>query len=89
MIECDLRCGENKDLCSKYKVSGMKCKPYTISDFEETFEHCDMEQVCRKGSIYGNQRVIITDEDIEALKSGKVLCLIDEYGTFIAYKKEE
>lgn len=67
-----------------------KCCPITINDFDpEQLAQCEIEQVCRKCSIFGNDLILITDNDIEALKNGKVLYKISEYGTFLAYKKEE
>ena len=39
------------------------------------------------GSCFGNYDVDIYDEDIEALKSGKMLVYIDEYGFRIHYKE--
>lgn len=88
--ECDCRCGENMDHCSKWGNRGMKCKPMTMDDFrEEELDQCEIDQVCRKCSIYGNDLIVITDEDIKALKSGKILYRIDEYGLFLAYKKGE
>lgn len=87
--KCDLRCGENMDHCRKW-AGKPTCKPTTIDEFEDgELDQCDMEQVCRKCSIYGNDLIVITDDDIEALKNGKVLYRIDEYGTFLAYKKGE
>lgn len=88
--ECDARCGENMDQCSKWGNKNDKCEPMTIDFFQEgEIDQCEMEQVCRKCSLYGNDFIIITDEDIEALKNGKVLYWVDEYGTFLAYKKGE
>ncbi len=39
------------------------------------------------GSYFGNYDVDIYDEDIEALKSGKMLVHIDEYGFRIHYNE--
>ena len=38
------------------------------------------------GSCFGNYDVDIYDEDIEALKSGKKLIFVDEYGFRVHYK---
>jgi hypothetical protein len=64
-----------------------KCEFLDISHFTDKFDTCEMNDVCRRASIFGNAFYTLTDEDIEKLKSGKVLFDIDEYGTFIAYKK--
>lgn len=88
--ECDGRCGENMDHCAKWGNKKMKCKPFTIDDFDENkLDQCEIDQVCRKCSIFGNDLIVITDEDIEALKNGKVLYKVGEYGLFLAYKKDE
>lgn len=88
--ECDCQCGENMDRCTKWGDQRTKCKPTTIDDFREgELAQCDMDQVCRKCSIWGNDFIVLTDEDIEALQNGKVLYRIDEYGMFLAYKKGE
>lgn len=87
--KCAHRCGENFDHCSKWGNRNNKCEPVTLEAFREEVDQCEMEQVCQNCSIYGNDFVLITDEDIEALKNGKVLYWIDEYGTFLAYKKGE
>lgn len=63
-----------------------KCKPATMEWFDEKFEVIEMSAVCRNSSIFGNSYFVITDEEIEALKTGKVLFKLDEYGTVIAYK---
>lgn len=89
-FECDRRCGEKMDRCNKYGGSFTKCRPITIGDFSESeLNPCEMNEVCQLSSIYGNDLLIITDDDIEALKAGKVLYRLDEYGLFVAYKKGE
>lgn len=88
--ECDARCGQNMDHCAKWGNKNDKCKPMTIDDFcEGELTQCEMDQVCRRCSIFGNDFIIITDEDIEALKNGKVLYRIDEYGLFLVIRKEK
>ena len=46
----------------------------------------------KKQSLFGNSYFILTKEDVKALKRGRVLYDIDEYGTFIMldpeYRKE-
>lgn len=41
------------------------------------------EEVCEIASKYGNRYAEITEEQIEELRAGKVLCYVDEYGIFI------
>lgn len=51
--------------------------------FDDELEIIDMEDVYNKQSIFGNDFFRITDEQLNALKHGKVLHASDEYGTFI------
>lgn len=44
----------------------------------------DRNEVCVEGSLYGNYHFKITEEDIQALREGKVLGYVDEYGMFIS-----
>lgn len=86
---CDARCGENMDYCAKWGVEHMKCKPSTLDWCDTCLQKCDVDRMCRKSSIFGNLYFYITDEDIKALKNGKILFHVDEYGIFIGYKKGE
>lgn len=45
------------------------------------------EAVAEASSKYGNRYVEITEEQIDDLRAGKVLCYVDEYGIFIRLKK--
>lgn len=74
--------------CQKWRKNG-KCVPSNLDWFEDEFGQCEINEVCEKCSIYGNDCFLLTKKDIDALKSGKVLFSLDQYGTFIAYKKEE
>lgn len=78
--ECDLF--RDGICCDKYK-----CLPASVEWFDAKFEVIEMADVCRNGSLFGNTFFALTDEDINALKEGKVLYELDEYGTFIAYKR--
>lgn len=83
--ECSCyECGK----CVKY-LKAQECTPTTIDRFDERLDLCEINEVCECGSIYGNSYFAITDEDIESLKAGKVLYMVDEYGTFIAYAPKE
>lgn len=50
-------------------------------------EIIEPDEICRKSSLFGNYYLSITEKELEALKSGKVLFTIDEYGVFIGLKK--
>lgn len=79
--------------CSKYwRPSDPEmptCRPTTLDDFDERLDLCEMNEVCENDSIFGGSYFAITDKDIEALKAGKVLYKLDEYGIFIAYAPKE
>lgn len=85
MCDCDLKL-EN-GCCNKWNRKS-KCDPSTINWFDDHMEVIEINQVCRKSSIFGNYFYIITKEQIEALLEGKVLYACDEYGMFIALKPE-
>ena len=81
--------------CSKYQngsctrwSKNAKCSPSASDWFEDRVSQCDINAVCEHDSFYGNDYLYVTDEDIDALKAGKVLFRVGEYGVFIAYKKE-
>lgn len=70
--ECDARCGKNMDRCAKWGDKRTKCHPFTIDEFKgNQFLECDITQVCRKCSIFGNDFVFITDKEIEKIKVWK------------------
>lgn len=86
--KCDARCGKNMDRCAKWGDKRMKCEPFGIDSFRnDELLQCEMDQVCRKCSIYGNDFILLTDKEIDALKAGKDLYMVDEYGTFLAYEE--
>lgn len=83
-----------RDKCKNYKnkkclkwCKKIECSPTTISEFDEKLRMCEIDEVCEKSSIFGNSLFLLTDDDIDALKNGKVLFDVEEYGIFIAYKK--
>ena len=51
----------------------------------DTFDIFEKDEKC--GSLFGNFDIDIYDEDIEALKAGKQLYFIDEYGFRVHYKE--
>lgn len=54
--------------------------------FDETFKPIDVLDVCQEQSIFGNSFFTISDEDVQALKSGKILFVREEYGIFLKYE---
>lgn len=54
--------------------------------FDEKLKLIDLLDTCPQQSRFGNNFFVITDADIEALKSGKVLFARDEYGVFLKYE---
>ena len=75
-------------MCNKWRKEH-KCCPTLIEKFDEVFSTCEIGETCERESIFGNYLYRLTDEDIDALKAGKVLFSVDEYGVFIAYQKKE
>lgn len=54
--------------------------------FDETLKPIDLLDVYPEQSAFGNNFFVLTDKDIEALKTGKVLFVREEYGVFLKYK---
>lgn len=56
---------------------------------EDALETIDKCEVCQKSSMYGNYYLVLTEEDIQTLKSGKVLAVLEneyniqEYNIFV------
>ena len=88
MKDCDLL--KDNGRCAK-SYNRMLCKNCRSdpSWFDDAFDVCDVDEVCRKSSVFGNKFFAITEEDIKLLKQGKVLYYVDEYGAFIMLKGEE
>jgi hypothetical protein len=57
--------------------------PFLNSD-QDLFDIVD--ESSKDGSYFGNYDIDIYDEDIEALKEGKILIYVDEYGFRVHYK---
>lgn len=71
------------------KGNNRKCrvtKEDIESWFDETLKPIDLLDVCPEQSVFGNNFFVITDKDIEALKTGKVLFVREEYGVFLKYE---
>ena len=59
-------------------------------DFDDRFVQLDNTEEARRefGYGYGSDHTIITEDDIKALRDGKILAFSDgEYSHFIVYKK--
>ena len=85
---CDLR--KDNGVCTKVR-GNKKCKNCYSDEswFDYRFDICEIDEVCRKDSIFGNAYFKITKKQLEALKAGKVLYWVDEYGTFIILEQED
>lgn len=93
MENCDLRKG---DRCTKYGKNYRDdyplCRPSSILDCEDQAKVIEPNEMCRKGSIFGNEYYYITEEQLKQLKNGKVImCNINggEYMCFVALKRGE
>lgn len=90
MVEADTGC----DLyvsgrCHKSYYSRTKCENCRSdgSWFIDKLQVCEVGEVCRRDSIFGNAYYTITREQLEQLEEGKVLFDAGEYGTFIMLEK--
>lgn len=79
---CDLRTESGR--CRKYDARET-CKKNCSSRewFDDELLECEIDEVCRRSSIFGNGYYKITKKQLEALKNGKVLFTVGEYGTFL------
>ena len=68
--------------CTKVRKNG-KCNPSDRSWFYDEAEFIPVDRMCRHSSIFGNDYIGLTIEDIERLKNGEILHIGGEYGTFI------
>lgn len=80
--------------CAKYGENGRAwasnrdwLDPYKSIDTEAGF--ISEYRICRKSSIFGNDYVGITLDDIERIKNGEILHIPGEYGTFIGLVEEK
>jgi len=79
---CDLYCYGR---CAKYNSREL-CKENRsdASWFTNKLQRCQVGEVCRQDSVFGNGYYKLTMDDVEALKRGEVLFdHVGEYGTFI------
>lgn len=51
---------------------------------EDALETIDKCEVCQKSSIFGDYDMVLTEDDIQTLKNGKVLAVLgQEYNIFV------
>ena len=79
--------------CTKLLKNG-KCEPSTrdwlIRDqYDEPMNFISVDEMCRKESIFGNEYIGLTQENIDRLKNGEVIHIPGEYGTFIGFITKE
>ena len=86
MSECKYK-GEN-GRCKKYGSNGRLCKPSTRDWCDYPIDMIDDSRMCEMGSIFGNDYCYITESQLKELIDGKVICVGDEYGTFILLRKD-
>ena len=69
-----------------------KLKPSTKDWFNSEYntdkEFISVNRMCRKQSLFGNEWVGLTLNDIERLKNGEIIFIPGEYGTFIGITEE-
>lgn len=87
MNNCDLIDCQGR--CRKWGSPLRKCKESSAEWFDDELSVCEVDEVCRKASIFGNALFRITREQLAELEHGKVLYAIDEYGTFILLEGED
>lgn len=81
--ECDLYCNGK---CKKFGDScNYNCNQSSVDWLKEKFNKCEVDEICRVSSIFGNFCFCLTDKDIEYLKNGGILYKLEEYGIFIGY----
>lgn len=55
------------------------------ADALETIDKCE---VCQKSSMFGNYYIVLAEDDIRTLKSGKVLAVLgQEYNIFVTMEE--
>lgn len=68
--------------CTKVRKNGA-CNPSSRDWLDDEAEFIPVDRMCRYASIFGNDYIGLTMDDIERLKNGEILHLYGEYGTFI------
>ena len=82
--ECKYRTEEG--LCNGHK----RCTPLSLDACDEPVDMIQPVDMCANQSNWGNTYNYVTEEDIEALKSGKIIYINDgEYCHFIEFRQGE
>lgn len=83
--KCDLYDDGKCNGYNGWRGKKRKCETSTAEWFDKPseFNAININEMCRRRSIFGNDYFVITNKQIEQLKKGKVLFYIDEYGMFI------
>lgn len=84
MNPCKYR--KSDGMCEKYKIR-RKCAEPLIPTFDGIAVILDRDEVCEHSSIFGNHYIALSEDHIQALKDGKAVAAIDEYGVFLALEK--
>lgn len=88
MFKCDLAGERNQDGFCKYKRGHCDGNGYVAPNTE--CEVINKKDMCKEGSPYGNYHIGLTDDQIELLKNGEVLAVLDEeYNIFIERTKNK
>lgn len=90
MYKCDYADEIKNGMCAH-----KSCRCNGIVEKEEffidgyKFETIEIKDICKESSPFGNYYLRLTDADIQTIKNGGVLGVLDEeYNIFIAYKGE-
>lgn len=81
MKNCDLLTENGR--CRKYEMMSCERCESKKEWFTDPLEVCNVDEVCRNESIFGNGYFRITKKQLDDLQNGKVLYDLSEYGTFI------
>jgi hypothetical protein len=85
MEKCIYR-NENGECCKRERR--LPCEPMNRDDFRRDCVTIELHEVCSHSSIWGNSYYIITKEQLEDLKAGKVLYSDDgEYCQFFVLEE--
>ena len=94
MIKCEGCDLYENGHCRKFRENG-KAEP-SNRDWLDYLDYSEVDYIseyrmCRKSSIFGNDYIGLTLDDIERIKNGEILHIPGEYGIFIGIidKKEK
>ena len=81
---CHERSEEVRDGCRRCKLKRFWCDGNGNQLCDEPFEVIERREMCSRSSIFGNYYLQLTEENIEALRNGKVLYAKGEYGVLVS-----